>query len=86
MPLSEQHPLMDNDFGRKDRSSRDNLMMVTDIGRALVILSVAVVLLLGDFFKFQQIMQIYPLLRYMFGGISLMYGSFRLYRGIKRDY
>ena len=73
---------MDNDFGRKDRSSRDNLMMVTDIGRALVILSVAVVLLLGDFFKFQQIMQIDPLLRYMFGGISLMYGSFRLYRGI----
>ena len=77
---------MDNDFERKDRSSRDTMLKVADIGRAIVILSVAVVLLLGDLFKFEQIMQIDPLLRYMFGGISLLYGSFRLYRGIKADY
>ncbi len=77
---------MDNDFERKSRSNRDTMHMITDIGRALVILSVAIVLLLGDIFKFEQIMQIDALLRYMFGGISLIYGSFRLYRGIKADY
>ena len=76
---------MDNDFERKDRSSRDTMLKVADIGRAIVILSVAVVLLLGDLFKFEQIIQIDPLLRYMFGGISLLYGSFRLYRGIKNN-
>ena len=61
------------------------MLKVADIGRAIVILSVAVVLLLGDLFKFEQIIQIDPLLRYMFGGISLLYGSFRLYRGIKNN-
>ena len=77
---------MDNDFDRKEHSSRNTMLRITDIGRALVILSVAVVLLLGDVFKLEQIMQIDPLLRYMFGGTSLLYGSFRLYRGIKADY
>ncbi len=86
MPLSEKYPQMDNDFDRNERSSRNTMLKITDIGRALVILSVAVVLLLGDVFKFEQIMQIDPLLRYMFGGTSLLYGSFRLYRGIKADY
>ncbi len=27
-----------------------------------------------------------PLIRYMFGGICVLYGSFRLYRGFKKDY
>ena len=76
---------MYNNFERKDRNSRDTMLKVADIGRAIVILSVAVVLLLGDLFKFEQIIQIDPLLRYMFGGISLLYGSFRLYRGIKNN-
>lgn len=71
-----------------ERKERNNItfQMVSDIGRAVVILAVAVVLLFGSFFKIEFVMQIDSLLRYGFGGVSLMYGSFRLYRGIKRDY
>jgi len=62
-----------------------NIRMVSDIARALLILTVAVMLLFNNWFKIQQISEVDELLRYIFGGTSLFYGSFRLYRGIKRE-
>jgi hypothetical protein len=73
----------DRNYERKERNNV-TFQMVSDIGRAVVILAVAVVLLFGSFFKIEFVLQIDSLLRYGFGGISLMYGSFRLYRGIKQ--
>jgi len=75
--------LSDRNEDRKERN-RVTFQMVSDIGRAVVILAVAVVLLFGSLFKIEFVLQIDSLLRYGFGGISLMYGSFRLYRGIKQ--
>lgn len=70
----------DNKYERNN-----NFQTVADIGRAIIILGVAIVLLFGGLFKLQKVTEIDPLLRYMFGATSLLYGSFRLYRGIKRD-
>ncbi len=72
----------ESNFGRKKRGGRITLQTVSDITRAIVILGVAVVLLLGSVLKIQFVLQIDNLLRYGFGGISLLYGGFRLYRGI----
>ena len=77
---------MDNrNFGRKEQGKRVTLQTVSDITRAVIILGVAVGLLLGSWLKIQFVMQIDSLLRYGFGGISLLYGGFRLYRGIKGE-
>ena len=75
----------ESNFGRKKRGGRITLQTVSDITRAIVILGVAVVLLLGSVLKIEFVLQIDSLLRYGFGGISLLYGGFRLYRGIRGD-
>lgn len=69
-------------YNRREKGKM-TIQKVSDIGRAVVILGVAFALLFGALLKIDFIIQIDSLLRYGFGGISLMYGSFRLYRGIK---
>ncbi len=63
---------------------------IYDLGMGLLILSMGLFLLLGDKLKIDAIYRILisidPLLRYIFGGMCLLYGSYRLYRGIKKDY
>ena len=75
----------ERNFGKQKRSNRVTLQTVSDITRAIIILGVAIVLLFGSFLKIQFVLQIDSLLRYGFGGISLLYGGFRLYRGITGD-
>ena len=74
---------MEDGFERR-RGERATIQKVADITRAIVILGVAFCLLLGGLLKIDFVLQIDSLLRYGFGGISLLYGSFRLYRGIKQ--
>ena len=56
----------------------------------ILVLAMAVVMLFGDRFGIdaldQFISPIDPVLRYLFGGLCLLYGCFRLYRGLKREY
>jgi hypothetical protein len=75
---------IDEGFDRRERGNT-TFRKVSEISRALVILGVGFVLLLGNWLKIEFVMQIDNLLRYGFGGISLLYGGFRLYRGIKSD-
>jgi len=55
-----------------------------------LVLAMAVVMLFGDRLGVDAIEQfitpIDPVLRYLFGGLCLLYGFFRLYRGIKKEY
>jgi hypothetical protein len=60
--------------------------MTYDLAMALLILGMAVVMLFPEKLKIQQIMAVDDTFRYLFGGICILYGGFRLYRGIKRDY
>ncbi len=57
-----------------------------DIAMAVLILGMAVVMFWGDKMRIIQIAALDPLIRYMFGGLCLLYGGFRLYRGIKQQY
>jgi len=67
--------------GRQKR--RWDVKTIADVTRAVLILAVGVVLLLGSFLKIAFVLQIDSFLRYWFGGISILYGGFRLYRGVK---
>jgi hypothetical protein len=53
---------------------------------AILLLGMATVMLFGEKLKIAMVVEIDSAFRYMFGGICLLYGGFRLYRGIKRDY
>jgi hypothetical protein len=60
--------------------------MTYDLVMALLILGMAVVMIFAEKLKIEQIMAVDNTFRYLFGGICVLYGGFRLYRGIKRDY
>ncbi|HMZ45415.1 MAG TPA: hypothetical protein PKG56_02115 [Chitinophagaceae bacterium] len=70
----------------KRRKSYLLMRMTYDIGMAVFLIGMAVFLLLGNFWGIEQILTIDSTFRYMFGSICLLYGLFRLYRGIKREY
>ncbi len=77
---------MENDFRDKQRKSYYVMRMTYDLTMAIFLLAMAAVMFFGDRFKIIQIIDIDKTFRYFFGSICLLYGSFRLYRGIKKDY
>lgn len=81
---------MENDYRTRQRKSYITSRTIYDITMALLILAIGVIMLLGD--KMGNvalktfILERDPTIRYLFGGLCVLYGGFRLYRGIKRDY
>lgn len=60
----------------------EKALLMVGMVRSCAILMVAALLLLGDVFKVALVAGIDPFLKYFFGGISFLYGSFRVYRSI----
>jgi hypothetical protein len=61
--------------------------MTYDLTIAILLLGMAVIMLFADKLKIEQLAEKdNEFFRYFFGALCLLYGSFRLYRGIKRDY
>jgi hypothetical protein len=77
---------MEDRFREKQQKSYNLMRMTYDLTMAILILGMAGVLIFAEQFNIQQIMEADLGFRYLFGGICLLYGGFRLYRGIKRDY
>lgn len=77
---------MENDFKyRQEKRGYVTMRVVYDVTMGLLILGMGALMLLGDKLKITQIIALDPLMRYIFAGICLLYGGFRLYRGIKRE-
>jgi len=77
---------MENRYQQKRQKSMTTMRTIMDATRAVIILGVGVVLFFGPKMGMQRIEEIDPLIRNLFGGISILYGAFRLYRSFKRDY
>ncbi len=77
---------MQESFRDRQQKSYTIMRMSYDLVMALLILGMAVVMIFAEKLKIQQIMEVDDTFRYLFGGICVLYGGFRLYRGIKRDY
>lgn len=77
---------MENDFEVKKQKSYTMMRMTYDLTMAILLLGMAAIMLLAEKFKIEQLISVDATFRYLFGGICLLYGGFRLYRGIKRDY
>lgn len=76
------------EFREKRRSTYRQMRMMKDLTMSIIILAMSFVMFFGK--KIQALKPIMehkdPLLVNIFGGLCLVYGSFRLYRSIKRDY
>ena len=77
---------MENNFESRRRKSYIAMRMIYDLTMAGIILAMAFILFFGDRFGLPVIPDLDPFLRYGFGGLCFLYGSFRLYRGIRHDY
>lgn len=75
---------MQNDLRDRRRRSANNLRQVRDITMAIVIIGMSLILFfapqLGLLENFSETF------RLIMGALFAVYGLFRLYRGIKRDY
>jgi hypothetical protein len=76
------------DFNQKsaDRKRKNYILRrsILDYGMGIVILGVGVLVLFAEKFGFQ--IAIDDLMRYMFVGLCVLYGGFRIYRGYSKQY
>jgi hypothetical protein len=78
---------MENDFRASQKKSFNVMRMTYDLTIAILLLGMAVIMLFADKLKIEQLAEKdNEFFRYFFGALCLLYGSFRLYRGIKRNY
>lgn len=77
---------MENDIRSKREKSYILMRRIYDFSMSLLILGTAVVMFLGAKLGIVQLIEVDPLFRYLFGGVCLLYGGFRLYRGIYPNY
>ncbi len=72
----------------RERSERTYRVFrrIYDFSMASLILGAGFLMLGAKWFKVDQILNIDATFRYMFGGMCMLYGGFRLYRGFKQDY
>ena len=59
---------------------------VYDLGMGVIIFGVGLLMFVGKKLGIERIAEMDPLMRNLFGGLCVLYGGFRLYRGIKKDY
>ena len=75
---------MSTDFEEKKRKAYSSRRSLMDYGMGIIIAGI------GVFFAFSQRLgfefDIDPLFRYLFVGLCLLYGGFRIYRGYKKNY
>ncbi len=87
--LNDQKPAsyisyMQNEFREKRRKATVNMRMMRDITMAILILGVATLLFIVPYLGLR--LRMGDSFRITMGVLFAVYGAFRLYRGIKRDY
>lgn len=71
-------------FRERNRKNVANMRMIKDITMAILILGVAVLLFFAE--QLNILTKVSDGFRITMGVLFLVYGAFRLYRGIKQDY
>lgn len=74
-------------FNRKPRKRPMSISAIVSLIMAIVIICIGLAVFLGKYigFSFAKNTRLDPLMLYVFGGLCLVYGGFRLYRSIKQD-
>lgn len=85
MPTPER-TIMQNDYREKHRRNYHVMRTVYNITMGCVILGIGIVLLFSDRLGLDLFESYDKTVIYSFSGLCILYGGFRLYRGIKKDY
>lgn len=75
---------MAEEFDERKQSAYINRRAIMDLGMGIIYSGMAVVMFLPEKFGLGNIFS--APFNYIFGGLCLLYGLFRVYRGIKKDY
>ena len=59
---------------------------IYDFSMAALILGSGILMLFAKYFKLDQVLNVDAEFRAIFGILCMVYGTFRLYRGFKKDY
>ena len=76
---------MQQDFRDKEQRSFANLKMIYNISMGVLILAMGGVMFFADQLNLEQVANADASFRYLFGGLCLLYGGFRFYRGVKKE-
>ncbi len=81
---------MEQEPRERQRKSYILMRSVYDIGVALFIIIIGIIMMFGDKLGIPALAEFVenrdPFLLKLFGSLCFLYGGFRLYRGIKRNY
>ena len=77
---------MENKFREKQQKNYTVMRMTYDIAMGLLILGIGAVMFFGDKWGIEVVQGLDPLMKNLFSGLCLLYGGFRMYRGIKHEY
>ena len=76
--------MITNNSDNRDRRYA-TMRSIKDYGMGILYLAVALFMFAPKIFGLGTV-EVDPLFRYIFGGICIIYGSWRLYRGYRKDY
>ena len=79
---------MESDYKEKQRKSYTSMQTIYNITMGLLILGIGVMMFFSEKIGLNLTEKFGgdSLMIYLFGSLCLLYGGFRLYRGIKKDY
>ena len=75
---------MATDFEEKKRKPYSIRRSLMDYGMGIIIAGIGVFVAFAQKLGFE--IDLDPILRYLFVGLCLLYGGFRIYRGYKKNY
>lgn len=75
---------MAEEFDERKQRNYINRRAIMDLGMGLIYTGMAVVMFFPKRFGLATVFA--EPFNYIFGGLCLLYGGFRVYRGIKKDY
>ena len=75
---------MSSDFDERRRNAHSSRRSIMDYGMGIIIAGFGVFFAVAP--KLGIEFNIEPMLRYLFAGLCLLYGFFRIYRGYKKNY
>lgn len=75
---------MENEDGGVRKKGYVLRRAILDYGMGVIIFGIGIFFLVAP--KLGYAIDLDPLLRYMFSGLCLLYGGFRVYRGAKKNY
>lgn len=75
---------MASDIDDRKQKAYINRRALMDLGMGIIYTGMAIVMFFADKFGVEAVFS--SPLNYIFGGICLLYGGFRIYRGIRKNY